>query len=130
MIKYQRFLFIPAVILAVGGYVWAQSQTYNGNSNISVGTTPVVVVNQGGKVSYALHNRTAGPAIVCWPIATNSAPAASPTPGAGVPMIEVPAGATLNDQAAPEQPRDPLTAGWACSEPTSESTAAADGVWR
>lgn len=133
----RLFKFLPAIAaLFLAGMLYLTSasgdnpQGYGGNSNLSVGTSPVVVVNQGGKVSYVAHNRAASLPVICWPISTNSAPAASPTPGAGVPMIEVPASGNLTDAVAPEQSRDPLLQGWACSMPVATSTAVMDSVWR
>lgn len=136
MSKY--FKFIPAIAclgLAAMLYLLPNAlgqnpQLYGGNSNLSVGTSPVVVINQGGKVSYLAHNRAASLPVVCWPISTNSAPAASPTPGAGVPMVEVPGGQNLTDTIAPQQPTDPFLQGWACSMPVATSTAVMDAVWR
>lgn len=131
------FKFLPAItFLFLAGMLYLSTasgdnpQTYSGNSALAVGTAPVICINQGGKVSYACHNRSTSQPVVCWPIATNSAPAASPTPGAGVPMIEVAAGATLTDTQAPQQATDPFLQGWACSEPVATSTATLDGVWR
>lgn len=136
MRKFNRFL--PAIALVAlalvmyfGHVSWGDSpQTYSGNSNISVGTTPQICVNYGGKISYTCHNRSTSQPVICWPINSNATPSASPTPGAGVPMIEVPAGGNLNDTVAPEQLRDPFLQGWACAEPTATSTATLDGVWR
>lgn len=131
------FKFLPALaalflagMLYLTNAVGDNPQTYSGNSNIAVGTAPAVCINQGGKVSYVCHNRSTSQPVVCWPIATNSAPAASPTPGSGVVMIEVAAGANLTDTVAAEQSRDPFIQGWACSEPVATSTATLDGVWR
>lgn len=130
-------LTLAGCLLVLAFFLWLHPdalgdnpQTYSGNSNIAVGTAPVICINQGGKVSYTCHNRSSSLPVVCWPIATNSAPASSPTPGTGVPMIELPASGNLNDTVAPEQNRDPFLQGWACAEPSATSTATLDGVWR
>lgn len=129
--------FLPAItMLFLAGMLYLSNasgdnvQTYAGNSNISVGTAPVLVINQGGKVSYLGHNRSTSQPVVCWPVATNSAPASSPTPGTGVPMVEVPANGNLQDTLYPQQNPDVFLQGWACSEPVATSTAVMDAVWR
>lgn len=131
------FKFLPAITaLFLAGMLYLTSaqgdnpQTYSGNSALAVGVAPVICINQGGKVSYLCHNRSTSQPVICWPIATNSAPAASPTPGVGAPMVEVPANGNLQDTLAAQQNPDVFLQGWACSEPTSTSTATLDGVWR
>jgi len=125
--KYLR-LVILAVPLIVCSY--ALAQVYNGNSGVAVGVTPAICVNAIGKKSYSCRNRSAGPTVWCWYFSGSSTPVASPTPGAGVALYELPGGTSISDHQGPQEPYGPFAMGIACAEPVATSTAILDGTWR
>lgn len=133
MLKKIGYFVVLVAPLAVTAILYAQTpQVYSGNSGVLVTTSPAICVNYGGKVSYLCRNRTSSVSSVwCWHFTGSATPAATPAPGSGVELFEVPAGATFRDTAYPEQNRDPLLQGVACAQPTATSTASTiDGVWR